>query len=70
MPFTVAEFRDLIRILRTQPEWRAELLRVLFPEALVDLPRAMEELAEAQRRTEGTLDRVTERAVTGAREVR
>jgi hypothetical protein len=40
MPFTVAEFRDLIRILYTQPEWRAELLRVLFPEALVDLPRA------------------------------
>jgi len=48
MPFTVTDFRDLIRILHTQPEWRAELLRVLFPEALVDLPRALEELAEAQ----------------------
>jgi hypothetical protein len=65
MPFTVTEFRDLIRILHTQPEWRAELLRVLFPEALVDLPRALEELAEAQRRTEETLDRVTERMEQG-----
>ena len=65
MPFTVIEFRDLIRILHTQPEWRAELLRVLFPEALVDLPRAQEELAEAQRRTEETLDRVTERMERG-----
>ena len=65
MPFTVTEFRDLIHILYTQPEWRAELLRVLFPEALVDLPRALEELAEAQRRTEATLDRVTERMERG-----
>jgi hypothetical protein len=65
MPFTVTEFRDLIRILHTQPEWRAELLRVLFLEALVDLPRALEELAEAQRRTEETLDRVTERMEQG-----
>jgi hypothetical protein len=65
MPFTVTEFRDLIHILYTQPEWRAELLRVLFPEALIDLPRALEELAEAQRRTEETLDRVTERMERG-----
>ena len=65
MPFTVTEFRDLIRILHTQPEWRAELLRVLFPEALVDLPRALEELAEAQRRTEETLEQVTERMERG-----
>jgi hypothetical protein len=65
MPFTVTEFRDLIHILYTQPEWRAELLRVLFPEALVDLPRALEELAEAQRRTEETLGRVTERMERG-----
>ena len=65
MPFTVTEFRDLIRILHTQPEWRVELLRVLFPEALVDLPRALEALAEAQRRTEETLERVTERMERG-----
>jgi hypothetical protein len=65
MPFTVTEFRDLIRILHTQPEWRAELLRVLFPEALVDLPRALEALAEAQRRTEKMLELVTERMERG-----
>ena len=65
MPFTVTEFRDLIYFLETQPEWRMELRRLLFPEALVDLPRALEELAEAQRRTEETLDRVTERMERG-----
>jgi rubrerythrin len=65
MPFTITEFRDLIRLLQTQPEWRAELLQVLFPDALVDLPRALEALAEAQRRTEKTLDRVTERMERG-----
>jgi hypothetical protein len=65
MPFTITEFRDLIRLLQTQPEWRAELLQVLFPDALVNLPRALEALAEAQRRTEKTLDRVTERMERG-----
>jgi hypothetical protein len=64
-PFKVTEFGDLIHFLETQPEWRAELLRVLFPEALVNLPRALEELAEAQRRTEETLNRVTERMDRG-----
>jgi hypothetical protein len=55
VPFTITEFRDLIHFLETRPEWRMELRRLLFPEALVDLPRALEELAEAQRRTEETL---------------
>jgi rubrerythrin len=65
MPFTVTEFRNLIHFLETQPEWRMELRRLLFPEALVDLPRALEELAEAQRRTEETLAQVTERMERG-----
>jgi hypothetical protein len=63
--FTVTEFRGLIHFLETQPEWRMELRRLLFPEALVDLPRALEELAEAQRQTEETLERVTERMERG-----
>jgi len=63
--FTVAEFHELIHLLETRPEWRMELRRLLFPEALVDLPRALEELAEAQRRTEETLNRVTERMERG-----
>lgn len=65
MPFTVTEFRNLIHFLETQPEWRMELRRLLFPEALVDLPRALKELAEAQRRTEETLGQVTERMERG-----
>ena len=63
--FTVTEFRSLIHFLETRPERRMELRRLLFPEALVDLPRALEGLAEAQRRTEETLDRVTERMERG-----
>jgi rubrerythrin len=65
MSFTVTEFRGLIHFLETRPEWRMELRRLLFPEALVDLPRAMEELAQAQQRTEETLERVTERMERG-----
>jgi rubrerythrin len=65
MTFTITEFRALIHFLETQPEWRMELRRLLFPEALVDLPRALEALAEAQRRTEETLGQVTERMERG-----
>ena len=65
MSFTVTEFRGLIHFLETRPEWRMELRRLLFPEALVDLPRAMEGLAQAQQRTEETLERVTERMERG-----
>lgn len=65
MSFTVTEFRGLIHFLETRPKWRMELRRLLFPEALVDLPRALEELAEAQRRTEETLSQVTERMERG-----
>jgi len=56
VPFTVSDFQGLIRLLEAQPEWKAQLLRVLFPNAFLDLPRAVEALAEAQRRTEATLD--------------
>jgi uncharacterized protein YwgA len=65
MPFTVSDFHDLIRLLEATPEWRVQLLRVLFPEALLDLPRAVEALAEAQRRTQAALDRLTERMERG-----
>jgi len=30
MPFTVEEFRDLVRILEEKPEWRAELRRLIL----------------------------------------
>jgi len=65
MPFTVSEFHDFIRILEMHPEWRADLLRVLFPEALLDLPRVVQELAEAQRQTEAAIRQLTERMERG-----
>jgi hypothetical protein len=62
MPFTVEEFRDLVRILEEKPEWRTELRRWVFPDELLSLPeqvaslradtdRHFQELIEAQKRT-------------------
>jgi hypothetical protein len=63
--FTVSDFHGLIRLLESEPEWKAQLLRVLFPEAFLNLPRAVEALAEAQRRTEATLEQAIERMERG-----
>jgi hypothetical protein len=52
MPFTVEEFRDLVRILEEHPEWRAELRRLVLTDELLTLPELVRELIEAQRRTE------------------
>jgi hypothetical protein len=60
MPFTIAEFRDLLRILEEQPEWRAELRRLLGMEELLGLPSVVRELAAAQKATERQLGRLTE----------
>lgn len=70
MPFTISDFHDLIRLLEAHPEWRAELARLLFPEAFLNLPRVVEALAEAQRRTEEALDRLAERMERGFAEAR
>jgi hypothetical protein len=56
MAFTVQEFDDLIKILEAQPEWRVRLRRALFPE--IDVPKALQELAEAQKRTEAALQQL------------
>jgi hypothetical protein len=72
MPFTVEEFRDLMRILEARPEWREELRRLVLTDALLALPEQMAELrarseqqfqalAEAQQRTEGQLAALTDR---------
>jgi exonuclease VII small subunit len=53
MAFTVRDFDDLLKILETQPDWRSRLRRALFPE--IDIPRALQELAAAQQRTEEAL---------------
>src|SRR6266571_3554331 len=51
MPFTVEEFRDLVRILEEKPEWRAELRRLVLTEELLSLPEQIAALrAETERR--------------------
>ena len=62
MAFTVRDFHSLVRILEQRPEWRAELRRLVLSEDLLALPEVVrrlsekvEELAEAQRRTEERL---------------
>ena len=60
MAFTVEEFRDLIRLLEQQPEWRAELRRLLLSEELLTLPQLVQELAQAQKRTEDQIARLVQ----------
>jgi hypothetical protein len=66
MPFTVEEFRDLVRILEERPEWRNELRRLILTDQLLALPEQLaelrayteqrfQELATAQQRTEERL---------------
>jgi hypothetical protein len=61
MPFTIEEFRDLLRILEECSEWRSELRRVLLTDDLLSLPQVVRELAEEQRATEKQLQSLTER---------
>jgi chlorite dismutase len=81
MSFTVADFHDLIRLVETRPEWRAELRRLVLTDELLTVPdqlaalRARSEeqfqaLAEAQQRTDLQLTTLTERvtALTAAQE--
>jgi hypothetical protein len=55
MPFTVADFGDLVRLLEQQPEWHAELRRLVLTDEVLALPQAVQSLTEAQRRTEEQL---------------
>jgi hypothetical protein len=81
MSFTVDDFHDLIRLVETRPEWRAELRRLVLTNELLTVPdqlaalRARSEeqfqaLAEAQQRTDLQLATLTERvtALTVAQE--
>ena len=38
MPFTMDDFHDLIRLIETRPEWRAELRRLVLTEELLAVP--------------------------------
>jgi len=52
MAFTIKDFHDLIVVLERQPEWRAELRRLVLTDEMLSLPRLVQELVEAQRHTE------------------
>lgn len=63
---TITSFGDVIRLLETHPDWRADLRRVLLTDDLLDLPRSVSQLTrevqalvEAQRRTETQLTTLT-----------
>lgn len=71
MPFTTAEFHDLVRLVEEHPEWRAELRRLVLTDALLALPeqvaelrveteRRFQELAIAQQRTEARVAELTD----------
>src|SRR5713226_6823414 len=44
MPFTVAEFHDLVRLVEERPEWRAELRRLVLTDELLALPEQVARL--------------------------
>jgi hypothetical protein len=46
MPFTADEFHDLIRLVASHPEWRAELRRLVLTDALLALPEQVGVLTE------------------------
>ncbi len=71
MTFGVEDFHDLIRLLETRPEWRADLRRLVLSDELLALPeqiallradteRRFQELLEAQRRTDAQIAAMTQ----------
>ena len=60
MPFSVEEFRDLIRLLEERPEWRTDLRRLVLTEELLALPELVRELVQAQQRSEERLGQLAE----------
>lgn len=71
MPFTTEEFHDLVRLVETHPEWRAELRRLVLTDEILLLPEQLtalrvrseqqfQALIEAQQRTEARLDALAE----------
>jgi hypothetical protein len=50
LAFSVEDFQDLLRLLEARSEWRAELRRLLIPDEVLDLPNALNRLAESVQR--------------------
>ncbi len=44
MPFTVDEFRDLVRLLEKRPKWRREIRRLVLTDELLSLPEQVASL--------------------------
>lgn len=61
MAFTVSDFRDLVELLEQKPQWRQELRRLVLTDDLLDLPRLVAQLVEAQKRAEERLQGAEER---------
>ncbi len=60
MAFQVDDLRDLIELLAEKPEWRAQLRPLILGDEFDRLPRIVEELAEAQQRTEARVEELAE----------
>jgi multidrug efflux pump subunit AcrA (membrane-fusion protein) len=67
MAFTVEDFEDMLRILEERPEWQERMRRAILTRDLLELPaefaqlrQIVQELAEAQRRTEQRVEELAE----------
>ena len=76
MPFTADEFHDLIRLVESHPEWRAELRRLVLTDELLALPeqvgvltREVTTLATTQQRLEEQMTMLTIQVTSLARSV-
>ncbi|MCS7311404.1 MAG: hypothetical protein NZ742_00585, partial [Acidobacteria bacterium] len=80
MVFSVQDFSDLLKILDEHPEWREELRRRLLTDDLLALPEReerhfrqilliLQELAEAQKRTEDEIQSLAKRVDSLAKRV-
>jgi len=76
MPFTADEFHDLIRLVESHPEWRAELRRLVLTDELLALPeqvgaltREVTALATIQQRLEEQMTTLTIQVTALARSV-
>lgn len=67
MAFTVQDFHDLVRLLEHEPGWRAEMRRLILSDEMIDMPRTLasladkiEQLVDAQQRTDGRVEALVE----------
>jgi hypothetical protein len=61
MAFTVNDLQDLIALLAAKPEWRAQLRPLILGDQFDRLPEIVQEIAEAQKRTDSALVSLTAR---------